>query len=94
MSPEETVCFKLLDGHAREKHACFLAEFFPKGRGIGFYLCCFRPLGKMEDLADPYACKYVTIDPATMQSIVCNQALPPELKQLLVEELSLLRAKS
>lgn len=111
MSPEETLCFKLLDGHARTKHACFLAEFFPKGRRDGFYLCCFRPVGKADDVLDLnalgkeddleklyasklYACKYVAIDPGTMQSIVSNRSLPSELQQLLDEELQLLRAKS
>ena len=94
MSPEETLCFKLLDGHVRTKHGCFLAEFFPKGPRDGFYLCCFRPLGKADNLEDLYASKYVTIDPGTMQSIVSNKSLPSRLQQLLNEELRLLRAKS
>jgi hypothetical protein len=98
MSPEESRCFQLLDAHARTKHGCFLAEFFPKGRGDGSYLCCIRPagpVGKETDLVDRFACKYVTIDSRTVQSFVSNRFLPPELQQLLDEELLyLLGAKS
>ena len=94
MSPEETLCFKLLDGHVRTRHECFLAEFFSKGGGDGSYLCCFRPLGKVDDLVDRYACKYVTIDPGTMQSVVSNRSLPSQLQQLLDEKMHLLRANS
>ena len=97
MSPEESRSFQLLDAHARIKHGCFLAKFFPKGRSDGSYLCCFRPagpVGKETDLVDRYACKYVAIDPGTMQSIVSSNSLPSELQQLLNQELHLLRAKS
>jgi hypothetical protein len=100
MSPEEySICFKVIDGYARSKHGCFLAEFDATVRAKGSYLCCFRPTGGIVDYDedDPirYACKYVTIDAGAIQSIVSDQSLPPTLARSLDEELlNLLRAKS
>jgi hypothetical protein len=49
MTPEERRFFELLDGYARTRHQCFLAEmtFHKEERG---YFLCFRPLRISDDL--------------------------------------------
>ena len=73
MKPEAVSCFNVLDDYARLTHSCFLAEFFPKGKGS--YLCCFRPEGGEIDSTNQYACKYVTVSADQIERILSSQCI-------------------
>ena len=49
MTTEESTFFRLLDGYARTRHQCFLAEMTFHNEERGYFLC-FRPLGIRDDL--------------------------------------------
>jgi len=103
MTPEESTFFRLLDGYARTRHQCFLAEmtFHTEERG---YFLCFRPLRISEDLIKNlressnenlrdnlspfYACKYLTIPTQDVKAAGSLQRLPASLVDQLDTELS------
>jgi len=109
MTSEESTFFTLLDGYARSKHQCFLAEmtFFTEERG---YFLCFRPLRISEDLinnlressdenlranlAPFYACKYLTIPTQDLKTAGSLQQLPRSLLNQLDAELPKLKQLS
>jgi hypothetical protein len=103
MTPDESTFFRLLDGYARTRHQCFLAEmtFHTEERG---YFLCFRPLRISDDaiknlrestdenlrdnLLPFYACKYLTIPTQDVKAVGSLQQLPSSLVDQLDAELS------
>ena len=103
MTPEESTFFRLLDGYARTRHQCFLAEmtFHTEERG---YFLCFRPLRLSDEaiknlrestdenleknLSPFYACKYLTIPIQDVKAAGSLQQLPASLVDQLETELS------
>jgi hypothetical protein len=106
MTPEESTFFRLLDGYARTRHQCFLAEMtlFTEERG---YFLCFRPLRISDDaiknlresssenlkknLSPFYACKYLTITTQDVRAAGSQQELPASLVDQLDAELPQLK---
>lgn len=65
-----------------------MTEFFPTGKSEGSYLCCFRHLGTEIDAADRYACKYVAMSGAQIESILSSECIPADVSEMLDEELA------
>jgi hypothetical protein len=106
MTPEESTFFRLLDGYARTRHQCFLAEMTLHTEERGYFLC-FRPLRISDDaiknlresssenlkknLSPFYACKYLTITTQEVRAAGSQQELPASLVDQLDAELSQLK---
>jgi hypothetical protein len=106
MTPEESTFFRLLDGYARTKHGCFLAEMTLHTEERGYFLC-FRPLRISDDaiknlresssenlkkhLSPFYACKYLTIATQDVKAAATLQQLPSSLVDQIEAELSQLK---
>ena len=107
MTLEESTFFQLLDGYARSRHQCSLAEMDLRTEEIG-YSVCFRPLDTSEklienlsrDLNDEnfrenlsavYACKYLMIPTEYAKAAVNQRQLPSALVDQLDAELSQLK---
>jgi hypothetical protein len=104
MTLEKSTFFQLLDGYARSRHQCFLAEMDLRTEEIG-YSVCFRPLdvseklienlskdlndeNLRENLSAVYACKYLTIPTEYAKVAVNQRQLPSALVDQLDAELS------
>ena len=103
MTPEESTFFTLLDGYARSKHQCFLAEMTFPTEESGYSLC-FRPLRVSDEaiknlrestdedlkknLSPFYACKYLTIPTQDVKAAGSLQQLPASFVGQLDAELS------
>jgi hypothetical protein len=106
MTPEESTFFRLLDGYARTRHQCFVAEMTLHTEERGYFLC-FRPLRISDDaiknlresssenlkknLSPFYACKYLTITTQDVRAAGSQQELPASLVDQLDAELPQLR---
>ena len=107
MTPEKSTFFQLLDGYARSRHRCFLAEMDLRTEELG-YSVCFRPLNVSEklienlskDLNDEnlreslsavYVCKYLMVPTEYVRAAVNQQQLPSALVDQLDAELSQLK---
>jgi len=106
MTSEESTFFRLLDGYARTRHQCFLAEMTLHTEERGYFLC-FRPLRISDDaiknlresssenlkknLSPFYACKYLTIATQDVRAAGSQQELPASLVDQLDAELSQLK---
>ena len=88
MTPDETKFFQLVDGYARARHRCFLAELNFRTEELG-YSICLRPLNVSED-SDPYACKYLMVSTEQVRA-PGRKELPPSLVGQLDAELSKLK---
>lgn len=106
MTPEESTFFQLLDGYARTRHQCFLAEMDLRTEALG-YSVCFRPLRISDDLiknlresssdnlrealSAVYACKYLMVPTEYVRAASSQQQLPASLVDQLDTELSQLK---
>lgn len=86
MTPEESNCFKMLDGYSRSHHGCFLAEMDLNG-AKGVYALCFRPTGVDRDSPNRYACRYLYIRTEDVKSAAHMSVLPPSISEVLDKEL-------
>lgn len=79
--------FVLLDGYARRKHKCFLAEMDLTRTGTAFRLC-FRPTGVDVKSPNRYACKYLTLDASQVEAMGLKARLTDEVARALDDALS------
>lgn len=86
MTPEETSCFKMLDGYSRSRHSCFVAEMFLNA-GQTEYTLCFRPTGGSKESPNRYACRYLYIGAEEVRSAGEKQVLPASITEMLDREL-------
>jgi hypothetical protein len=88
MTVEETEFFNLLDGYARNRHACFVSEMFLTA-GKTDYTLCFRPAGRPKDSPNRYACRYLHIEEVEeVRTAGQKQVLPASITEMLDRELS------
>jgi hypothetical protein len=85
---ENAAIFKLLDDYARSHHQCFLAEMFPTRRSESQYHLCFRPVGVREDSVARYACRYLTVELAELETSANERKLTDLIAQSLDSEIS------
>jgi|ERR1700739_1953410 len=106
MTPEESTFFRLLDGYARTRHQCLLAEMTFHNEERGYFLC-FRPLRisdglikklqecsseNLEDnLSAVFASRYLTIPAQDVRAAGSLQQLPSSLIHQLDTELPKLK---
>ena len=79
--------FVLLDGYARRKHKCFLAEMDLTRTATAFRLC-FRPTGVDVKSPNRYACKYLTVDASQVEAMGLAEILEDEIARALDDALS------
>jgi len=107
MTPEETRFFESVDGYARTRHECFLAEMTFHNEERGYFLC-FRPLRISDDLikrlqgcssenleknlSAVFASRYLTIPTQDVRAAGKLQQLPSSLIHQLDAELAKLKA--
>lgn len=87
MTLEESNCFKMLDGHSRSRHGCFLAEM-DLNDAKGIYTLCFRPTGPDRDSPNRYACRYLHVGAEEVRTAGQTQLLPTSIAKMLDVELA------
>lgn len=90
MTECESSFFRLVDEQVRLRHACFLAEFFPRRDDPATYWLCFRPSNERFNI--PNSCricsgKYVAIAASVVEATGRAGLLSGELVRYLQEEL-------
>jgi hypothetical protein len=84
--PVDAGLFELLDGYSREIHRCFVAEmFFNDARTE--YILCFRPIAGSKDSPNLFACRYLNVEVARLETARLTKALPSSLTEELDREL-------
>ena len=86
----ESRTFTVLDDYARSKHQCFVAEMSLDKSGTE-YVLCFRPTGASNDSSNRFACRYVTIQAALVDSIAETGTIQTSVADKLNSELLALR---
>ncbi len=87
MTPDErAIVFRLLDDYSRNKHRCFVAEFFPDKVGTDYHVC-FRPMRGDINSPNRYACRYVDISAQEVAEAGDRKELPVSVTALLDKEL-------
>jgi len=82
----ETKLFTMLDRYARNKHHCFLAEFFVDREHAGYFLC-FRACGGRIDDPDRLKCVYLKIGVEEAKDMWSQRVLSNALVQEMDDEL-------
>ena len=93
MVGDTDTAFVLLDGYARRKHKCFLAEMNLTRNGQDYRLC-FRPTGVDVKSPHQYICKYLTLDARRVEAMGLAARLTDEVARALDDALSPLAALS
>ena len=91
-SNPDALVFKLLDNYSRERHDCFIAEFFPNAAKTE-YNVCFRPVGSDRDSLNRYSCKYLRIGLAEVAALVESEMLNTHIQEMLDRELTQIESK-
>ena len=86
MTVEETKVFTLIDGFARSRHDCFLAEMF-LSKEKDEYVLCLRPTHTGPSSRARFACRYVRIGAPEVRQMGLTAALSAGLTDALEHEL-------
>lgn len=70
--------FRLLDQYARNKHGCFITEFFLDLDGAK-YVVCFRPLKISKEPANRYARRYLRFPAHEIHLMNGGKPLSPDI---------------
>jgi hypothetical protein len=87
MTADETRFFRMLDGYAKIRFRCFLAEMTLRTNELG-YDVCFRPLDASESSPNRNVCKYLFIAPNLVKDAAEAERLPVSLMERLNDDLS------
>jgi hypothetical protein len=86
MTPHERgVVFSLLDDYSRNKHQCFVAEFFLDSAKTKYH-ACFRPTGGSKE-RPRYTCRYLDVSFEQVAEAAEKRMLPASVVELLDREL-------
>jgi len=83
---EYSKLFKLLDGHAKRHHRCFLTELF-LSEDEDEYITRFRPAIFGDDPQNQRACQYVRIEIAEARELTRSGLLTISIANVLDEKL-------